>query len=451
MQTKIICTIGPASRYKTTLKKMITKGMRVARINFSHGSHKSNGELLKNIRTVAADLNREIGILTDLQGPRIRVKDLTEDLVIKKGQTIFIYDRQEVEKKGGCNACLGIDSPNLVRFLKKDDLIYIDGGMMELKVTKKDRQGVFCKVIVGGVIKSRKGLNIPKLNPKMEAFTRSDRENLEYMLSQNVDFIAMSFVKSAKDILNLKKHIRKILKTEDPLDIPDVVAKIETIEGVENFDEILKVSDGIMIARGDLAIEIPLEQVPQLQKTMIKKCLDRARPVVVATQMLESMMENPRPTRAEISDVANAVIDHTDCVMLSGESAMGKYPAETVGTMSRIIKYTEAGPYDDVDLVKAETEESVILCFVAKSAIMLAKEMDIKTIVIHKSPLEMARRVSQFRPELKIIYLTKDKRAARKLAPVWGMRIRNKLSQIKGSYVIIKNVNNGEGKIEYYL
>ena len=451
MQTKIVCTIGPASQYKTTLKRMMQSGMSVTRINFSHGSHDSNGELLKNIRQTAVELGKNVGILTDLQGPRIRVQSVKDELEIKKNQTLFLYEGEGVEVKEGADACLGIDSVKLVKYLSKGDPVYIDGGMMEVTVTKKVKDGVFAKVAVGGPIKPRKGLNIPKINKRMEAFTDSDRENLEYMLSQNVDFIAMSFVKSKNDILNLKKNIKKMLKTNDEMELPFVIAKIETIEGVENFDEILEVTDGVMIARGDLAIEVPLEQVPVLQKNMIKKCLNTAKPVIVATQMLESMMENPRPTRAEITDVANAVIDHTDCVMLSGESAMGKYPVDTVATMSKIIRHTEECPYDDLDINEIETEESATLAFVAKSAIMLAREMEIKSIVVQNSPFEMVARVAQFRPEHEIIYINKDHRKSRRLAMFWGVQIKENLKEIKGSYVIIDDVYNGNGTIKYHF
>ncbi|MBD3244982.1 MAG: pyruvate kinase [Candidatus Moranbacteria bacterium] len=452
MQTKIVCTIGPASKEKKTLKKMIKAGMTVGRINFSHGTHESNGKILKNIRRASQDLNKDVAVMTDLQGPRIRIASVKKELIIKKNQKIFLYENKkpDIEFKEKVKF-LGIDSKNLLKYLKKGDSVYIDNGMMELNVVDKKAQGIVCDVVVGGKILPRKGINIPQISPKMEAFTKSDKKNLEYALSQNVDLIAMSFVKTQKDILNLRKTIKKMLPGVKEEQQPGIIAKIETSAAVKNFDQILQAVDGVMIARGDLAIEEPMEKIPALQKEMIKKCLNYSKPVIVATQMLESMMENPRPTRAEITDVANAVIDHADAVMLSGESAMGKYPVETVSTMQKIIQYTEEGPFDDLKLEETHSQKEASDLFVAKSAVMLAGEIEAKSIIIKNSPKEIVQKISSFRPQTKIYYLTKNSHIAKKLALVWGVSAIDDIEKLKGPYVVIDNIGKGNGQIKYKI
>jgi pyruvate kinase len=451
MQTKIVCTIGPASGEKETLKEMMKAGMNVARINFSHGTHESNGKLLKNIRQSAYELKKDVGIMTDLQGPRIRMKSVTNPVEIKKGQKVFLFEGEKLmeQVQADFDVSLGIDSVGLLKNLKPGDPVYIDNGMMELKVLEKESNGFICEVMVAGTVQSRKGLNIPRLSPKMEAFTKSDKKNLDFILSQNIDFIAMSFVKSANDILSLRKRIKSILKGVEDFELPSIIAKIETAEAVKNFDEIVEVVDGVMIARGDLALEQPMERIPAIQKKIIKKCLNRAKPVIVATQMLESMMVNPRPTRAEISDVANAVIDHTDAVMLSGESAMGKYPIETVQTMAKIIEHTEEGPYDDIDLDEIAIKDANPSVYIVKAALMLAKEVKAKNIVIKSSPYQIAHRVSRFCPEMNIFLLTRKKHKSRKLALAWGVKTTESVDQIKGDYVLIRNIEDHSGVVEY--
>jgi pyruvate kinase len=452
MHTKIVCTIGPASKSKTKLTKMIRAGMSVARINSSHGTHETNGELIKNVRRASSEVKANVGIMVDLQGPRIRIKKLKREIHIRKGQEIFFYEGKNGAStwKGG-KVYLGIDSKNLLKHMKLKDVIYIDNGMMEVEVIKKSRRYLKCKVLVGGIVKSRKGVNIPRIALQMEALTKSDKVNLEFALSQNVDFIAMSFVRIADDIKKLKKLIKKMLPGVDASDLPEVIAKIETREAVVNFDEILKEVDGVMIARGDLGIELPVEQIPMIQKDMIKKCMDNAKPVIVATQMLESMMENPRPTRAEITDVSNAVIDHTDAVMLSGESAMGLYPLKTVQVMFRIIGYTEESPYDDIDYNKMPKKELIPFVLVARSAVSLAVEMGFEHLVIRNTPLMMAYKVARFRPEINIWYFTKNKVEARRLSLVWGVKAVEKLEKVRGGFVLIDGVSNENGKIEYRI
>ena len=463
MRTKIVATIGPASKSKTKLKKMVEAGLDVGRINFSHGTHESNGELIKNLRQAALEAKKIVGIMADLQGPRIRVMGLDEPLKITEREKIWIYEvgsskkaekeakriKEKINKKHK-EAGFGIDSSGLLDFLKPGDPIFIDNGMMEVVVVSRRPGGVVrVEVRAGGIVNPRKGLNIPDLSPRMPAFTKSDRKNLEFALAKDVDFIAMSFVKTAKNILKLRKLIKKLLPGIAPEERPGIIAKIETRESVKNFDEILKVVDGVMVARGDLAIETPIERIPVLQKEMIKKCLHNATPVIVATQMLESMMEKPRPTRAEITDVANAVIDHTDAIMLSGESAQGKYPVKSIRMMAKISRFTEAGPYDDLDFKAIVIRELVPFSFVAKSAVMLAREMDIKNIIVRNAPLAMTANVSRFRPELKIWHLVRNKNEARRLTLFWGVEAVEKIGEMKGGYVLVDGISNEQGKIEY--
>ncbi|MBD3238205.1 MAG: pyruvate kinase [Candidatus Moranbacteria bacterium] len=453
MRTKIVATIGPASSGKEMLLAMIKRGLCLARINFSHGSHRSNGELMKNIRQAAGDLGKNIGVITDLQGPRIRVKTVKDKLELKQDAIGLIFEGEQnlVNPSKKIDFQLGLDSKKLLNHLESGDSIYIDNGMMEARVIERLSRGLLCKVVVGGVIKPRKGVNIPKISPKMEAFTPSDAKNLEFALAQNVDFVAMSFVKTAADIKVLRKKIKKLLPNTEPEELPGIIAKIETNEAVKNFTQILDAVDGIMIARGDLGIEQPMEKIPALQKTMIKQCLQKSKPVIVATQMLESMMENSIPTRAEVTDVANAVIDHADAVMLSGETAMGKYPAKTIQTMRKIIDYTEEGPYDDLDFDDLVNDHVASLMFIAKSAVTLAREIEANSIIIKNSPLEVVYKISRFRPEMNIYFLTNNKYLSRKLSLLWGAEAIYSMDNLQGPFVVVDSVMEKNGQIRYQM
>ncbi len=427
---------------------MIEAGMNMARINFSHGTQESNGSLIENVRLAAHASKKNVGIMADLQGPRIRIANIEDSVLLKKGEIIFLKEKYtgEFKKQGKKN--LGIDKAHLLKYLKKGDPIYIDNGMLELITLSKSSGKAKCKVQTGGELKSRKGVNIPRISSKLGSLTAEDKSNLKFALGKDVDFIAMSFVKTARDIVRLSKIIRKMMPGIESDRLPLVVAKIETQEAIANFDKILKVTDAILIARGDLALELPLEQIPVLQKDMIKKCLHNARPVIVATQMLESMMDNPRPTRAEITDVANAVIDNTDALTLSGETAMGKYPVKTVRTMSKIIRYTETGPYNDLDYSKFLIRELIPLAFVAQTATTLANQTNMKNIIVRNAPLAVVYEVSRFRPEINIWYFTKSKYIARRLSLAWGVRTASSLKKIKGGYILINGVPAENGKIE---
>ncbi|MFA6027374.1 MAG: pyruvate kinase [Patescibacteria group bacterium] len=415
-RTKIVCTIGPASEKKEVLIRMIKAGMDVARLNFSHGDYAEHRTLINNIRNAAKKLGRPVAIMQDLQGPRIRVGN-----VAKEGIDLSRHDKVVLlyEKKIG-QSCLvdknlkilPIQFKELYCYAKKGSHVLINDGLIDIHVNKIYKEGIYGTVTKPGIVFSHKGINIPHAKIETSALTEKDKKDLAFGLKQDIDFVALSFVNTADNIKTLKKFIKKA-----PVEI---IAKIETNEGVKNFGSILKEAHGIMVARGDLGIELPPDKVPLIQKDMIRACLKAAKPVIVATQMLDSMILNPRPTRAEVSDVANAVIDHTDAVMLSGESAFGKYPVETVSMMAEIIKETERSPYDNVSShfltqKKYEMSESI-----SANVFDLANENKVKAIVIDSISGHSAKLISRFRPETNIIVLTSHRKTLRQLALTWG-------------------------------
>jgi pyruvate kinase len=331
-KTRIVATIGPVSDSKETMKKLIESGVNVFRINFSHNTHDAHQVIIDNARELVREMKRPIGLLADLQGPRIRVGN-PEAFEIEKGEVIFVSDKKSTEEKE-----LIIDSDGVVSALQVGEKILIEDGLMRLVVVEKMENSVKAAVLNGGIIKPRKGMNLPDTKLSFGAVTQKDKDDLEFALKNEIDFVALSFVSNAKEIEETREKIKEILGREN--DLPQIVAKIERKEAIENIDEIIKATDVIMVARGDLGIEMDESKVVLYQKEIIAKCLRKARIVIVATQMLDSMINNPIPTRAEVSDVSNAVIYHTDAVMLSGESASGKYPVEAVETMSKIIRDT---------------------------------------------------------------------------------------------------------------
>jgi pyruvate kinase len=329
-KTKIVCTLGPASQDIKILSKMVQSGMNVVRLNFSHGSYDNHHALMASVRKVSKAENVPIAILQDLQGPKIRVGNLTQTVEIKTGQTVTI----------GKDFTMDFDISGSV---KPGERILIEDGLLEMVVSKVSGKNIACRVSNGGTVRSHKGINIPDSEISFPVMTEKDKRDLKFGLENDVDYVAISFVRNRADLVNLKKMIDKW----NPKNFvkPLVIAKIEKPEAIKNFDEILEASDGIMIARGDLGVELPDWQVPVLQKEIIEKCRLVGKPVIVATQMLDSMIRNPRPTRAEVSDVANAVIDGTDAVMLSGESAFGSYPLGAVQEMNDIVLATEQSAY----------------------------------------------------------------------------------------------------------
>jgi len=424
-RTKIVCTIGPSSETRTVLEKLAKAGMNVARLNFSHGSYANHRLLIKNIREVSRRLKEPIAIMQDLQGPRIRVGKLPKSGInLERGEKVVLLPENKINYQllsVSTDKILPIQYENLFKEIKVGSRVFVNDGLFELKVreVKKPLSLMVCEVIRGGTIFSFRGINVPGAKISASAMTKKDREDLKFGLKEGIDWVALSFVKDGRDVLNLKKLIKKY----QPKSLVKVVAKIERSEAVENFDGILKVVDGIMVARGDLGIELPPQQIPLIQKKIIEKCLVAAKPVIVATQMLESMMVNPRPTRAEVSDIANAVIDHTDAVMLSGETATGNFPVEAVEIMAQTIEKVEISPYDDLSKVVHNHYDSIAFA-VADSLYHLVQQLKIKAIIGVTDSGHTARMISRFRPETKILIMTKNETVQRQLCLTWGVTPR---------------------------
>lgn len=422
-RTKIVCTIGPASEKKSVLEKMIKAGMDTARINFSHFSKHSYGQyetIIDVIRKTAKINGKAVAILQDLQGPRIRLGKLSKDgLVLEKGDKVVLstdLSRPTLDK-------LPINYPRLQEDIKVGDPIFMDDGLIKFRAVKIQGRSIECRVMSGGILISYRGVNFPKTVLSLPSLTEKDKIDLEFGVKSEVDFAALSFVNKKEDILELRSCINRYSKKfnrgkKSPIRI---IAKIETFGGVRNFKEILEAADGVMVARGDLGIEMPPQDVPLIQKKIIGECLKVSKPVIVATQMLDSMISKSRPTRAEVSDVANAVIDHTDAVMLSGETALGKYPVKTVQTMAKIIKRTEDSIYDNIVISEMIEKIMPIDTAISSAATILAGSVRAKAILVASLSGYTGRIVSRFRPELPIFVATTDGRVERQLSLSWGV------------------------------
>jgi len=414
-RTKIVCTLGPSSNTREDIERLYRAGMNVVRINFSHGSHEVHKKTIGFVRDVAQKHKYSIPVLMDLQGPKIRVglmKDGAQQ--ITEGEIVEITS-EDVE---GSSTLIPIDYPNLVEDASEGNQILIDDGLLELKVLKKGASSLKAKVVVGGMLKSRKGVNLPDVKISMSSLTEKDIEDLEFGLSVGVDFVAMSFVRSAKDVQDVISRVRAAGSNAS------IIAKIEKPEAVEVIDEIIEETDGIMVARGDLGIEIPSEKVPMVQKLIIDRCRAAGKPVITATQMLDSMINNPRATRAESSDVANAVMDGTDAVMLSGETAAGKYPVEAVRAMDKIIRSVEENSdrlYYSLNYRKPEWKEKQIVESIAYSCVTIADNVEAKAISTLTHSGNTARRIAKFRPRVPIVAFTESKIVRRQLNLVWGV------------------------------
>lgn len=414
-RTKIVCTIGPASSSVEILEKMIAAGMDVARFNFSHGSYESNLELLEKVRTASQKIGRPVAILQDLQGPKIRVGMLPpEGVELIEGAVVTLQAGVTEAPRG----IIPVPYDRLAHDVGKGDRLLLDDGTRELVVVDVRGPVIRAKVVLGGKVISKKGINVPTVALSIESLTEKDIQDLEFGLKQNIDFVALSFVRRASDVEDLKSKIAKYLP--DGAAPPAIIVKIEKHEALVNFDEILKVSDGVMIARGDLGLETPATQVPMHQKQIIAKCIIAGKPVTVATQMLDSMQHSPRPTRAEVSDVANAVIDHTDAVMLSGETAMGQYPVQAVATMAQIIYDTEESPLDNLLPHREATGESVPSA-VAAAAVELARHIEAAAILVTTHSGYSARMISRYRPETPVFAVTDSPRTRQQLLLSWGV------------------------------
>jgi len=438
-RTKIVCTIGPASESKTKIEQMVKSGLNVARLNFSHGTYKHHSMLIKNIRSVSKKLNQPVAILQDLQGPRIRIGNVSEEgIKVDKGEEIFLVPENYQVTLKNISTFIPIQYPDLYKDVKAGDSILIDDAKIELKVVNIKNKAIKCKVIIGDLIKAHKGMNFPKSEISTPAVTKKDRQDLEFGLKQGVDFVALSFVKNEDDIINLRKTIYKLeskfgQKTKDykkpkrygnwPGTHTKIIAKIERPEAVKNFEKILQAVDGVMVARGDLGLEIPLEDLPMIQKKIVRRCIEEAKTVIVATQMLDSMIKYPFPTRAEVSDVANAILDGADAVMLSGETATGKYPLKAVRVMSRIAKEVESTEIEEHEEIEDALKKLDGITETVSFAVQnIAEDINSQLIVCATTSGFSARSISKYRPVSEIIAFAATEKTRNQLCLSWGVK-----------------------------
>ncbi len=411
-KTKIVCTIGPACETQEKLEALVNAGMNVARLNMSHATHEYHAQLIKNIRYISQALDKPIGILMDLQGPKIRIGTLKEKAILEPGQKYTITTRDVP----GNQKEVHVPFLALPKSVAPGQTILIDDGLIELTVESVTDTDINTIVVRGGELKDHKGINLPQSTIQTRAITDKDIEDLMFGIDQHVSMIALSFVRSAQDVLDLRK-----IMEENDADIP-IIAKIEKHEAVKNIDSIIEVVNGIMVARGDLGIEIPMAEVPIDQKMIIAKCNAKGIPVITATQMLDSMIRNPIPTRAEATDVANAVFDGTDALMLSGETAFGEYPVKSVETMARIASYTESSTYYKHAIAAKTPKPSLsITDSVAFATTEAARNLKAQAIITATQTGYSARKVSKYKPQLPIYAVTSDKDVIDQLTLSWGV------------------------------
>lgn len=406
-RTKIFCTLGPACRDPKILKGMLENGMNVARLNFSHGDHDTHREAANTVRQVAKDMGKSIAVLLDTKGPEIRTKKLTtESIELQKGAK-FILTTDDIE---GTIDRVAVTHDKFAVDVAVGGRILLDDGLIELQIDAIEGNDVICTVLNNGILKANKGVNLPDVKVSLPALTEKDIADIKFGIAENFDFIAASFVRSAADV----REIRELLNANGGSHIK-IMSKIENREGVDNIDEILEVTDAIMVARGDMGVEIDPEEVPGVQKELIRKANRLGKTVVTATQMLESMIKNPRPTRAEVSDVANAIYDGTDAVMLSGETASGDYPMNAVAMMHRIAAQTES-----IMKFGAEFDSSSVTDAVSYSATAIARKTGAKAILTLTTSGYTANLVSKFKPETPLVAITPNETVLRQLNAVWG-------------------------------
>lgn len=415
-KTKIVCTIGPASESVDTLVKLIEAGMNVARLNFSHGDHEEHRRRIENIREAARITNKTVGILLDTKGPEIRTHNMENSSIeLEEGKELIISMTEVL----GTPEKISVTYEKLIYDVKKGSKILLDDGLIELEVTEIDleKKEIHTKILNGGILKDKKGVNVPGVSINLPGITEKDAKDILFGIKHDVDFIAASFVRRTSDVL----EIRKILDENNGAHIR-IIPKIENREGVDNIDDILEVADGLMVARGDLGVEIPAEEVPLIQKSLIKKCNRLGKPVITATQMLDSMQRNPRPTRAEASDVANAILDGTDAIMLSGETAAGMFPVEAVRTMHSIAYWTESAIDHKriLSTISKETKHNVTDA-ISQSVAHTAINLDVKAIITATVTGYTAQMISKYRPKAPIIAVTSSEHTLRRLSLVWGV------------------------------
>jgi pyruvate kinase len=408
-KAKIICTLGPASDTPEVIEGLIRAGMNVARLNFSHGTHEEHRQRVAIIRKVAKRLRMPVAILQDIQGPKIRLGKFQDgQLTVKAGQTVTVTTRAVM----GHGSIIPTPIKSLVKDVVRGDDILLDDGRVRLRVMKVQGPDVTCKVEVGGLLKDKKGLNLPGSPMSVPTITRKDVDDLAFGQEVGVDYVALSFVRSAADIHKARELVKQ---NRTPL-----IAKIEKPQAVDQLEAIAAAADGIMVARGDLGVEMPLEQLPAIQKRMVREVNRRGGIVIVATEMLESMVTNPRPTRAEVSDVANAILDGADAVMLSGETAAGRYPVDAAATMARIVEETERGVVRHQHHSPFERSEDMGTG-VAAAAVAAATQLNIETIVAYTESGHTARLISEFRPHARIVALTPSEDTVNRMSLYWGV------------------------------
>jgi pyruvate kinase len=412
-KTKIVCTLGPATNSEQMITRLIKAGMNVARLNFSHGIHEDHQKMIQAIRKVSVRLDKPIPILQDLQGPKLRVGKIKNGFVqLNKGKSITITTDDVI----GNENFISTTYKHLPQDVQPADSILLDDGLIQLKVTEKKSNQVICQILEGGELSDHKGINLPGVSISQPTFTEKDREDLLFGIEQGIDIVAMSFVRSPDDILKVKEiineHNKEII----------VIAKLEKPEAIRHLEEIIDISDGVMIARGDLGVELPLQKVPSLQKRIIRIAVQKGKPVITATQMLESMRHNSRPTRAEVSDVANAIFDGTDAVMLSAETATGNYPVTTVKTMAKIITEAEQAANHVLAQHLSPTEKSSSIAdTISYSACEAAEYLKVKAIVAFTKSGFTARMVAKYRPQTHIIAFSPSEIVLHQLNLSWGV------------------------------
>ena len=415
-KTKIIATVGPAISKRPILKKIIQKGVNVCRINFSHTSHEKAREVISLIKSVNQELDVHTAILADLQGPKIRIGALSKPIKIIKGEDFFITTNK-LSKKG-----VFVNYKNFAKDVKPKDIVLLDDGKLRLHVVSTDKKSlVKTKVVFGGMLSSYKGVNLPNTKISLPCLTKKDLEDLDFILSENISWVALSFVREAEDVLKLKRIIKKKNSKIG------IISKIEKPEAIESIDEIISVSDAVMVARGDLGVEVPAFRVPAYQKMIVSKAVRYAKPVIIATQMLESMTENAIATRAEVNDVANAVIDGADAVMLSGETSVGKFPLQTVDTMRNIIRDIEVSDYNfqsDFNYSKGNLGDKPrkISDAICAHATQISEQVEAKAIITMTYSGYNAIKTSSFRPSAFVYAFTNNYSILNKLSLVWGVQ-----------------------------
>lgn len=413
-KTKIVCTIGPSTDSYEVLKALVNEGMNVARLNFSHGTHPEHKKRIDTIKKLRDDIDEPIAIMLDTKGPEIRIKTFKDGMIrIEQGQD-FTLTSEDIE---GDETKVSVTYKDIAKDLKANDRVLIDDGLVEFTVISVDEKNVYMKAVNSGELSDRKGVNLPSVKVNLPTLTEKDIEDLIFGIENDVDFIAASFIRSAKDVL----EIRKILESNGGDDIK-IISKIENLEGVQNIDEIIDASDGIMVARGDMGVELDEEDIPLVQKDIIRKCNLKGKFVITATQMLDSMIRNPRPTRAEVTDVANAILDGSSAIMLSGETAAGNYPVKACEMMRKIaVKIEDSLDYKIIVDSTNDEHEINITNSIAKATREAALDLDAKVIIAATTSGLTARNISKFKPKSPIIAATTNEKVRRQLAIEWGV------------------------------